>query len=212
MNILAIECSAPKASLCLVNQGKVIVSEQWETLRNHDSYLFPALERALKALNGEQLDTILVGAGPGSYGGVRVAIAAASGIAMVRDCQTVAIDSWTQLAESVQGQQQLIISDAKRGGWTLRQIDGTIEVKSLDEMLQLQAEGASFSPTESAEALDAHGLVAKEYQLTPQALGLVESWLNMPFEKQEELKLQPLSPIYVRPPHITKAKRKPWEC
>lgn len=212
MNILAIECSQPKASLCLFSRGAIVLQEEWEVTRNHDSFLFPALERALEGLNGEALDLILIGSGPGSYGGVRVAIAAASGIAMVRDCPSVAIPSWTQLAKADPCRPQLIISDAKRGGWTLRQLDGSIEVKSLEEMLQLQGEGLGFATPEAAATLEAHGLKAQAYELVPTAAGLIETWLSASPEEQEQLKSHPLSPIYVRPPHITKAKRKPWEC
>ncbi|MFI3242775.1 MAG: tRNA (adenosine(37)-N6)-threonylcarbamoyltransferase complex dimerization subunit type 1 TsaB [Akkermansia sp.] len=208
MNILAIECSQAQASLCLMKQGEIQTPIKWETARNHDSYLFPGLESALNDLGEDSLDVILVGAGPGSYGGVRVAIAAASGISMVKGCKLAAIDSWAALARG----SKLIISDAKRGGWTLRQLNGSIEVKSLEEMLQLQSEGSPFSTIESQATLQAHGLKAQEYNLLPTAQDLIETWMSMSPEQQEECCQQPASPIYVRPPHITKAKRKPWEC
>ncbi len=208
MNIIAIECSHPNASLALYQNGEMRSPIEWETPRNHDSFLFPGLETVLTELGEESIDVILVGAGPGSYGGVRVAIAAASGISMVKGCQLAAIDSWAALA----GGSKLIISDAKRGGWTLRQLNGAIEVHNLDEMLQLQESGQRFSTLEKQETLLAQGLQADEYELVPQATGLIETWLNLSAEQQQALCEQPASPIYVRPPHITKAKRKPWEC
>lgn len=208
MNIIAIECSHPHASLCLVKQGQICCSKQWETARNHDYFLFPALQEALAQLGEEHIDLILVGAGPGSYGGVRVAIAAASGISMVKGCRLAAIDSWAQLA----GESHYIISDAKRGGWTWRSLDGLIAVRSLEEMLQMQAKGTVFSTLESEECLAAHGLKAEAYELTPTAEGLVQTWKKLSAEQQDALCNQAASPIYVRPPHITKAKRKPWEC
>ncbi len=208
MNILAIECSHPKASLCLMKQGGILPAIEWETPRNHDSYLFPGLEAMLNELGEEKIDVILVGAGPGSYGGVRVAIAAASGISMVQGCKLAAIDSWSALAQS----DKLIISDAKRGGWTLRQLNGAIEVHSLEEMLQLQESGKSFYTLEKPETLQAQGLEAQEYELVPSAQGLIDTWMKMSAEEQQHICEQAASPIYVRPPHITKAKRKPWEC
>ena len=127
MNILAIECSQPSASLCLLLDGEIKFSTSWETARNHDSFLFPALESALSLLATEKLDIVLVGAGPGSYGGVRVALAAAVGIATVRKAQVVAIGSWDSLA--VDG--AAIISDARRGGWTIRCLSD--HLKAIDE-------------------------------------------------------------------------------
>lgn len=208
MNIIAIECSHPKASLCLSKGGKIVHDATWETARNHDSYLFPALKAALALLGAKALDIILVGAGPGSYGGVRVAIAAASGISIVKGCRLAAIDSWAQLSNG----QRLIISDAKRGGWTLRQLNGAIEVHSLEEMLQLQESGQTFSSLEKKELHETQGLFAEKYELVPSAKGLLSTWNHLSEEQQQSLCEQVASPIYVRPPHITKAKRKPWEC
>ncbi len=208
MNIIAIECSHPKASLCLAKNTEICQVKSWETSRNHDPYLFPGLQDILKELGDEPIDTILVGSGPGSYGGVRVAIAAASGIAMVKGCKLAAISSWTQLADD----STLIISDAKRGGWTLRQHDGNIEVLNQDEMLQLQESGQLFSTLEKQEILAAQGLSAANYELVPTAQGLISTWFSMSDTEKEEACKQAPSPIYVRPPHITKAKRKPWEC
>lgn len=208
MNIIAIECSHPKASLCLMRDGVIARTIEWETARNHDSYLFPGLEAILEELQDDEIDVILVGAGPGSYGGVRVAIAAASGISMVKGGKLAAIDSWAALA----GDSKLIISDAKRGGWTLRQLNGAIEVHSLEEMLQLQESGKQFYTLETAETLESQGLHAEQYELVPAAQGLIETWSKMSAEEQQVICEQAASPIYVRPPHITKAKRKPWEC
>lgn len=207
MNILAIESSLPKASLCLSQQGNITVSTSWEAERNHDSHLFPALRQAMEALGEQQLDYVLVGAGPGSYGGVRVALAAAVGISTVKGARVVAISSWDSLAEDG----VCIISDARRGGWTLRRTDGSIEVLPTAALLAEIENGLVVASIESAELLQKNGISAVRTSLQPTAEGLVRSWCALSPACREELAARPAEPIYVRPPHITEAKRKPWE-
>lgn len=210
MNYLAIECSQANASLYLCDKHYTCLYEaSWHAQRNHDSHLFPALEEALNILDQgqEKLTTILIGAGPGSYGGVRVSLAAASGIAMVKDCKVHAIDSWQQLAQG----KHCVISDARRGAWTLRQRDASISVCSSEEIIKLQESGISIITVEEEDCILQAGLKLEEYACRPLAQGLVESWLAYSKEEQERIYHSIPLPIYVRPPHITKAKRKPWE-
>ncbi len=209
--ILALECSQPDASLCLADAGgQILCARSWRAERNHDAYLFPALESALAALGEQPLNLILVGAGPGSYGGVRVALAAAVGIATVTGARTVAIGSWDALAADAGGN-ACIISDARRGGWTLRHPHGGIEVLSTEELTALQRQGARLFSIEAADALAARGISVELGGLIPRAEGLVQSWLALTPEAQQQLAARAPEPIYVRPPHITEAKRKPWE-
>ena len=207
MNILAIETSVPQASLCLYLNGEFCVSTAWEAERNHDEYLFPALEQAMEALRRDHahLDYILVGAGPGSYGGVRVALAAGVGIATVTGARLVAVESWAQLASG----SACVVSDARRGGWTVRHPDGHIDVLSPEELNGL---GLPVYSVEVSGVLQAKGIERVEKEgLCPTARGLVQTWLDMTPEAQAHAAGKPAEPIYVRPPHITKAVRKPWE-
>lgn len=207
MNILAIETSLAQASLCLYTEGKLAYSAEWTAERNHDAHLFPALELALSALGQSSLDYILVGAGPGSYGGVRVALAAAIGISTVRGGKLVSLCSWQGLAP----QDCAIISDARRGGWTVYRPGQEICVMPPAQLLQAVEDGLLVYTIESEECLQKAGLSAVKYNLLPTAGGLVDAWLKLPQEEREQLEQKPAEPIYVRPPHITEAKRKPWE-
>lgn len=207
MNILTIETSQNKASLCVCRDGEIVYSTSWETERNHDAFLFPALEQALSLPDTPAPDLILVGAGPGSYGGIRVALAAAVGISVVKESRIAAICSWCGLSDS----NTAIISDAKRGGWTIRRPDGTIEVLTIEQLKQELDNGLTIATVEAEETLQKHQLTAKLYQLLPTAESITQAWLNLSPEEQETILNQPAEPIYVRPPHITAAKRKPWE-
>lgn len=208
MNILSIETSQPRASLCLSKDGEVCCEIAWEADRNHDAWLFPALEKALGTLaEGEQLDYIIVGAGPGSYGGVRVALAAAVGIATVTGAQTVALCSWGALAAPNVG----IVSDAKRGGWTLRRPSGEIVVLNPDELRLEALQGLKLATIEHNDTVASLGLNWEATELAPTAALLLQNWNQLPAQEQQRLASLPPEPIYVRPPHITKALHKPWE-
>ncbi|MBR4311623.1 MAG: hypothetical protein IKT79_11385, partial [Akkermansia sp.] len=101
--------------------------------------------------------------------------------------------------------------DAKRGGWTIRRPDGTIEVLTIEQLKQELDNGLTIATVEAEETLQKHQLTAKQYQLLPTAESITQAWLNLSPEEQETILNQPAEPIYVRPPHITAAKRKPWE-
>lgn len=206
MNILAIETSQPSASLCLFSAGKVVHVSTWKAERNHDAHLFPALQKAIDMLGQTPaLDYVLVGAGPGSYGGVRVALAAGVGIATVTGARLVAIESWAQFSDD----RGCIVADARRGGWTVRYPDGRIDV--LDTP-QLKALEIPVYTVEKPGALQEKGIAPVQKEgLIPTAEGIVETWLGMTPQEQAETVFKPAEPIYVRPPHITKSTRKPWE-
>lgn len=205
MNLLAIETSVAHASLCLSIGNEIVFSTGWEAGRNHDMHLFPALQCAMDALGKQPLDYILVGSGPGSYGGVRVALAAGVGIATVTGARLVALESWAQLAAPG----ACVVADARRGGWTVRQPDGRIEVLSPEK---LQALTCPIFSTEPCGKLAHFNLCNLQKEaLRPTAQGLVSTWLGMSPGEQASAAAKPAEPIYVRPPHITAAARKPWE-
>lgn len=206
MNLLAIETSVAAASLCLYTGKEIAFSTTWEAERNHDAYLFPALSKAFDVLGDpSELDYILVGAGPGSYGGVRVALAAGVGIAAVSNAKVVAIESWAQLSTP----DSCIIADARRGGWTVRFPDSSIKILTPEQVVQLNMPVLSTEKTGLAAACGITNVLTEG--LTPTAEGLIRTWLSLSQGEQEELLSKPAEPIYVRPPHITAATRKPWE-
>ena len=207
MNLLAIETSVADATLCLYADGGFAAESAWHAERNHDAYLFPALQRAMDALGGSPLDAVLVGAGPGSYGGVRVALAAGVGVSMVRGAGLVAVPSWDQLAKNG----ECIVSDAKRGGWTLRKPDGSITVITTEELQDLLESGVPVASVETSTTLQKRGVNITRCGLVSTAQGLAETWLGMDETARAALAAKPAEPIYVRPPHITDALHKPWE-
>lgn len=85
MRILAIDAALPAVSACVVDSAEPapLSSESIEMTRGHAEALMPLIERVVRAAPGGfgGLDRIAVTVGPGSFTGIRVGLAAASGIA-----------------------------------------------------------------------------------------------------------------------------------
>ena len=80
MITLALETSTPRGGVAVFQDGELVFSESFTADRSHSSGLFAVIERALAGK--ERPGQIVVGLGPGSYAGVRIAIAAGIGISV----------------------------------------------------------------------------------------------------------------------------------
>jgi tRNA threonylcarbamoyladenosine biosynthesis protein TsaB len=83
MTLLAIDTSTAYASVALFDGHAVLAESTWQAQRRHDDHLFPEIERMLGLASTAMSDIrhVAVAIGPGSFTGLRVAIAAAQGIA-----------------------------------------------------------------------------------------------------------------------------------
>src|SRR5207247_5484439 len=77
MKILALELSTSRGSLAWLD-GEVEVAREWPNDRKNSAAFFENLYAVMKKFGAP--DTILVGLGPGSYAGTRIAISAAIGL------------------------------------------------------------------------------------------------------------------------------------
>ena len=93
MTLMAIDTSTSWGSLALYDGTTVLAEETWHLQRRHDDALFGAVERllALTGLTVRDVDRVAVAIGPGSFTGVRIAIAAAQGIARGSGAATFAM-------------------------------------------------------------------------------------------------------------------------
>src|SRR5829696_5489793 len=91
MNILAIDTSSPHGSVALLVDGALIFEEEFTADRTTSASLFAVLTRARE--HAPQVDQIAVGLGPGSYAGIRIAIAGAMGIGIVHGARLVGLPS-----------------------------------------------------------------------------------------------------------------------
>lgn len=87
MKILAFETSAKAASVALVDQGRLLGESYQNTGLTHSQTLMVMAENLLKACNltAKDVEAVAVAAGPGSFTGVRIGVAAAKGFAWGRE-------------------------------------------------------------------------------------------------------------------------------
>ena len=82
---------------------------------------------------------------------------------------------------------------------------------TLEQLKEEQANGLKIATIEEAALVNKHEISVLCSSLKPTANGLIQAWSTLTQDQKDKLKATPPEPIYVRPPHITEAKRKPWE-
>lgn len=212
--ILAIETSVAQASIALWRDGSVVFEEEFTTDRNHNSMIFEPVSRALEMLEGAGLGHLLVGTGPGSYSGTRVGIATAQGLAIANHCPAVGLGSLAATPEARSQTPALAVGDARRGLYYISRISPTgeamaaelMEMSAFEKRLQDADDACLFSMDNSTSWPLESATRQRITQSRPEARWLIELWLQLPENRQKELSLQPLSPVYLRPPFTSKAK------
>ena len=84
MKILAVDSSAKSAGVAVAENGRLISECFVNNALTHSRTLMPMVENALSQadLTLKDIDAICVNAGPGSYTGIRIGVAAVKGLAM----------------------------------------------------------------------------------------------------------------------------------
>ena len=97
--ILAFDTSGPFCAVALCIDGE-IVSQQFEDMtRGQAERLMPTIEDVMDAYGTtyEELDAIGVGVGPGNFTGIRIAVAAARGLALSLGIPAVSVTGFESL-------------------------------------------------------------------------------------------------------------------
>lgn len=216
---LVLETSTPHASLATIDPAGHLEYREFSSDRSHNAVLFSPLEELLEARGDSQVGLVLVGSGPGSYSGTRVGIAAAQGVAIACGCPAVALPSILAVTCASDGARCLAIGDARRGGfWTaaIHQFTLLTEPELTDAAGLLEIVAASLTeeiPVFSFENRDRFPLppeIQSRIRLdSPDAKRLWHAWSAAPPEVREAWASSSPQPMYLKPPHITPAKR-PW--
>ena len=205
--VLAIETSSDSASIALWQRDTLLASQGFASKRSLSADLFPALAKMLK--DAPEVQTIVVGLGPGSYAGVRIGIAAALGLQAVWNCELVGIPS--AAAMGTPSETFCVIGDARRGTWYFSEVSGGACVNGpelLDSENELLKRAARFpNALRCAEALPEaiHAQLAELGAVesrVPEATILAQlASMNLGITQRHDLE-----PIYLREPHITRPK------
>ena len=100
MKVLGIDTSSLATSVAVIEDNKLICEYTVNTKKTHSQKLMPMIENMLNIsdLNINEIDLIAVCEGPGSFTGLRIAMATAKAIAHVNNLPIVGINSVELLA------------------------------------------------------------------------------------------------------------------
>ena len=100
MKLLALESTAKAASCAVLRDGEVLASSWQATGLTHSRPLLPMVEDMLKnsELSLADMDALAVAAGPGSFTGLRIGMAAVKGLAWASDKPCVPVSTLEAMA------------------------------------------------------------------------------------------------------------------
>ena len=199
MKILALEFSSNRRSVAIADGKDVLARAETDDVKKPPLTL---IDEALKKANLDPaaIETLGLGIGPGSYTGIRSAIATAQGWQLARNINLLAISSAEVLAATAaakgrRGQTHFLI-DAQRHEyyhttWNLTEETETtqLQIISVVEACELEAFGPDAAGFPSCEAL------------FPDAAILAQ----LAADRTDFQPGETIEPIYLRPTEFTKA-------
>ena len=200
MKILALELSTARGSLAWLEGDFDRLVREWPNDRKHSGMFFENLQEVTKAFGLPE--TIVVGLGPGSYAGTRIAIASAIGLQTASKARLIGLPSICAIENA--GAEYCVIGDARRKSFFFARIRaheliegpvlfGERELKGSLDTLKKDV------PVFCSELLPQFPNATIRYP-SAQLLACLARGPNRNF------KLPPLEPMYLREPHITTPK------
>ena len=198
MKTLALELSSSRGSLAW-QDGEFEFTREWPNDRKNSAAFFENLQVGREKFGAPE--TIIVGLGPGSYAGTRIAISAAIGIQLSCDARLIGYPSIC--AMECDGREYCVIGDARRKSFFFARIleNEVIEGPTLFSEIALKEKLESLKPATqvfSSELLPQFRPVVS----CPSALILA----RLAKQSRRRFCLPPLEPFYLREPHITLPK------
>lgn len=200
--VLALDLSSPRGVLAVVRDGEVLHEAAFVSERSHNARLFAPLGAALEAV-GSGPARLVVGIGPGSYTGVRIAIAAAQAVALARGWPVFGLPSLVTAAAAP----CRVLGDARRGQYYVAEIagGGVVELRLLDADAA-RAEVAGGGDWFTYDAVVPLGLTNVSC-VRPNAVALARLAAGFDEAAVAARAAFPLEPLYLQEAFITTAKK-----
>ena len=118
MLICSVDSSATPASVCLLEDDRIIAEYYLNTGFTHSQTLMAMLESVLKisGKSADDIDLYAVNSGPGSFTGVRIGVSAVKGMAYALDKPCVEVSTLESMAYNLLGSHTIVCAcmDARR--------------------------------------------------------------------------------------------------
>lgn len=227
MKILALETSAKSVSCAVVEDGAPLASNYQCTGLTHSRTLLPMIDALLKnaELTLGDIDAFAIAAGPGSFTGLRIGIAALKGLAWAQEKPCIGVSTLEAMAENVSHLDGLIVGamDARRSqvynavfearGGTLTRLTPDRAISLADLASELSHEARPIIVLGDGGALAHRALTAQGISCTlaPAAL-LYQNAVGVglaaerAYARGEAVSAQALLPVYLRPAQAERLK------
>ena len=198
MKILALELSSAVGSIAWRDGDEGMFATEFANNRQDSGLFFENLQRRLERFGNPQ--RIVIGLGPGSYAGTRIAIATAIGLQAATSADLSGLPSIC--AMRTEATTYGVIGDARRQSFFFAQVHNRSLVA--DPVLFTEPELSEFLlsfalPVFTAEQLPAFPQAVLSH---PSAFVLAQVARNVAVVTAAA----PLEPIYLREPHVTQAR------
>ncbi len=199
MKILALELSTPRGSLAWRDGDVASFAREWPNDRKNSAAFFENLDVVTKKFGVP--DVIVVGLGPGSYAGTRIAISAAIGLQISSGARLIGFPSICAI-ESAEAD-YCVIGDARRKSFFFARISGNelMEGPELFSEEGLKSKLASLrndTPIFCSESLSQFSEAMVRYPSAQLLARLAQ-------DPNRNFRLPPLEPMYLREPYVTMA-------
>jgi tRNA threonylcarbamoyladenosine biosynthesis protein TsaB len=200
VKILALELSTARGSLAWLDEDGTDLTREWPNDRKNSAVFFENLGAVTEKFGAP--DTIIVGLGPGSYAGTRIAISAAIGLQVSCSARLIGFPSIS--AMECDAHEYCVIGDARRKSFFFARIRANNLVEGptllLESELTLKLNTIEIEmPVFTSDSLPQF---ERAVVCFPSAIVLA----RLAREPQRSFSLPPLEPIYLREPHITMPK------
>jgi tRNA threonylcarbamoyl adenosine modification protein YeaZ len=197
MKILALELSTARGSLAWLDNNDVEFVREWPNDRRNSAAFFENLDAVAKKLGAPE--TIIVGLGPGSYAGTRIAVSAAIGLEFCSGARLIGFPS--VCAMECDTHEYCVIGDARRKSFFFACIreQELVEGPTLHSESEMKTKLDTIEqamPIFTSELLPQFDRAVVRY---PSALVLA----TVAQHPQHGFRFPPLEPIYLRDPHTT---------
>jgi tRNA threonylcarbamoyladenosine biosynthesis protein TsaB len=212
MNLLALEFSSTHRSVALMEfdpsgNSRLLSSKTDSNFRQVNGMML--IDETLRSANVEptHIEKLAVGLGPGSYTGIRSAIAIAQGWQLARPVSllgvpTVDVLAWDAIKKNLQGDLSIII-DAQRGELYCARFNLTTEPRIMESLKICSLN--EIDPASQVAGPDATRFIPSAIDLYPAATTLAE----IAFRMTSSLPGEQLEPIYLRQTAFVKSATSP---
>ena len=201
MKILALELSSARGSIALRAADEVKFDQEWPNDRKNSGPFFEYLAEVQNRFG--KSETIVVGLGPGSYAGTRIAISAAIGLHTVSQARLIGFPSICAI--ECDAAEYCVIGDARRQTFFFARVreNNLIEGPDLMTEAELQEKLDKLDKKMSIFTTEKLSQFERAELRHPSAKLLA----RLASDSKRNFAEPPLEPMYLREPHITIPRR-----